>query len=343
MTSPGSTSALVVAPGGDLEVEQRAIPRPAPHEALVRIAFGGICGSDLGYWRHGAAGESRLRGPMVLGHEVSGYVEEEAADGSGPTRGTLVAVHPATSPALAPDGTTLRAGSYLGSAAHWPHTDGALAGTVAMPTHMLRVVPSHVPPQDAALAEPAAVAWHAVGQAGPLAGRRVLVVGCGPIGLLVIAVLKRAGAPTITAIDIHAEPLRRAAAIGADAALMAKDLAPHAGAFDAVFESSGTPAGLRTAIQSARRGGRVVMLGLLPPGDQPVAISTAIAAELELVGSFRFQDEISEVIDAFADGSLNVDGIVTHEFDLDDAAEAFRVASDPRASGKVLLRLTDTA
>ena len=82
--------------GGVLRIEEVPEPRPADNEAVVSVAFGGICGSDLHYWQHGAAGESILRAPMVLGHELSGTVLVSAADGSGPAAGTAVTVHPAT-------------------------------------------------------------------------------------------------------------------------------------------------------------------------------------------------------------------------------------------------------
>jgi L-idonate 5-dehydrogenase len=104
-----------------------------------------------------------------------------------------------------------------------------------------------------------------------------------------------------------------------------------------VIESSGNHRGLASAIAGATRGGTVVMVGLLPSGDQPVPIASAITRELRLVGSFRFNDEIDAVIAALADGSLVIDPIVTHVFPVDEALEAFAVASDASVSGKVLL------
>ncbi|MFP7761105.1 L-idonate 5-dehydrogenase [Marisediminicola sp. LYQ85] len=340
-----SNIAVVAHAKDDLRVDVVPVPVVAADEALVRVAFGGVCGSDLHYWTHGAAGESILRDPMVLGHEVVGTVETAAADGSGPARGTLVAVHPATPrpvegvrypedrPNLAP-GTT-----YLGSAAHRPHTEGAFARFVALPSRMLRPLPAGLSLRDAALVEPASVAWHAVSRAGDVAGRSALVIGTGPIGALVIAVLKRAGATSITAVDMHEKPLEIARALGATATIAATDVdAIAAVQADIVVESSGSWRGLASAVRGAARGGRVVMVGLLPSGEQPALVSLAITRELELVGSFRFADEIDEVIAALADGSLIVDAVVTHEFDAEDALEAFAVAADSASSGKVLLR-----
>ena len=96
ITLPASGPAVVAHGKGDLRIEDIPLTAPGPAEAIVEIAYGGICGSDLHYWLHGAAGESILKDPMVLGHEIVGTVLQQAADGSGPAAGTPVAVHPAT-------------------------------------------------------------------------------------------------------------------------------------------------------------------------------------------------------------------------------------------------------
>ncbi len=320
--------AVVAHAASDVRVETVPEPTPQPHEAVVAIAYGGICGSDLHYWTHGAAGESILREPMVLGHEVSGVVAVAAADGSGPAVGTPVTVHPAT-----PD-------SYLGSAARLPHQDGAFATRVALPTRMLRALPAGLDLRIAALAEPAAVAWHGVGQAGDVAGLRALVVGSGPIGALAVAVLRHHGAAEIVASDLHELPMRIAREVGADRTIDARDAdALAAVEADVVVESSGTLPGLATAIRSARRGGTVVMLGLQRSGDVAVPIATAITRELRLVGSFRFRDEIDDVVAALADGSLAVEPVITHVLDAADALEALGLARDASVSSKVLLHL----
>ncbi|QNE14942.1 L-idonate 5-dehydrogenase [Pseudarthrobacter sp. NBSH8] len=342
---PVSGPAVVAYAAGDLRVEEVPLGVPGPGEAVVEVAYGGICGSDLHYWLHGAAGESVLKAPMVLGHEISGTVVAAAADGTGPGVGTAVAVHPATPgpgagdvrwpagrPNLSPGCT------YLGSAARFPHTDGAFARYVNLPSRMLRALPAGVDLRTAALIEPAAVAWHAVARAGDVAGKSVLVIGCGPIGTLAVAVLKRAGAGRITAVDVHTKPLEIAAVVGADQTLQAGDTdAIAAVQADVVIESSGSHHGLASAIQGAGRGGTVVMVGLLPTGPQPVLISLAITRELDLRGSFRFTNEIDDVITALADGTLHINSVITHEYPLNHGLEAFETARNSAASGKVLL------
>ena len=328
----------------DLRVEKVVVPTPRADQAVVDIAYGGICGSDLHYWLHGAAGESILRRPMLLGHEVVGTVRIAAADGSGPAAGTPVAVHPATPGAgdgsrYPEDRPNLSPGcTYLGSAARDPHTDGAFASRVVLDSRMLRALPEGLSLRDAALIEPASVAWHAVSRAGDVRGKRVLVIGSGPIGTLIVAVLKRAGAAEIIATDMFDGPLAVASAVGAGRTILATD-ADAIAAVDAdiALESSGSHRGLASAVRGVTRGGRVVMVGLLPSGEQPALISIAITRELELVGSFRFNDEIDDVIAALADGSLQVGPVVTHEFAVEDSLRAFEVARDSAVSGKVLL------
>lgn len=340
----GAGSALVVHGVDDLRFDPVHLTEPREDEAVVEIAYGGICGSDLHYWLHGAAGESILRQPLVLGHEVVGTVKAAAANGQGPAAGTRVAVHPATpggSGARYPeDRPNLSPGcTYLGSAARYPHTQGAFSQFAVLPARMLRPLPEGLSLKTAALAEPASVAWHAVARAGDdIAGKRALVIGSGPIGCLIVAVLKRAGAAEITAVDVHEEPLAIARQVGATRTILARDAEAIAAVeADITLESSGNYRGLDSAIRGTMRGGKVVMVGLLPSGEQPVAISLAITRELDLLGSFRFNSEIDDVLGALADGSLYVDPVVTHEYPFSESLEAFHTAKDSRLSGKVLI------
>lgn len=350
---PKAGPAVVAHAAGDLRIDNIPLPPARPDQAVVEIAYGGICGSDLHYWLHGAVGESVLKAPMVLGHEIVGMVIRAAADGSGPSEGAAVAVHPATpGPGTDPgaaryphDRPNLSPGcTYLGSAARYPHTDGAFSRYANLPSRMLRVLPPGLDLRTAALIEPASVAWHAVARAGDVRGKTALVVGCGPIGTLTVAVLKRAGAARIMATDLHQKPLEIAQAVGADQVIEAGDSQALAAVeADVVIESSGSHHGLATAITATVRGGKVVMVGLLPSGPQPVLISLAITRELELLGSFRFNDEIDKVIAALGDESLFVEPVITHVFPLESALEAFVTAKNSAGSGKVLLDFSSAA
>lgn len=344
-----SNLAVVAHAADDLRVEDIGEPEPAADEAIVEVAYGGVCGSDLHYWRHGAAGASILREPMILGHELSGTVVTAAADGSGPAVGTRVAVHPLTPrgdgvtpypedrPNLAP------ASTYLGSAMHLPHTQGGFADRAALPTRMLFPLPHGLSLRRAALAEPAAVAWHAVERAGDVRGTRVAVIGSGPIGLLAAAAARHHGAREVVATDLHEHPRATARALGAqtlDARAADEIAALHA---DVVIESSGTAPGLAAAVSAARRGGTVVLVGLQRAGDAPAPLATAITRELTLTGSFRFGGEFAEVLDALADDSLDVDAVISHVFAGGQALDAFAMAGDASISAKVLLAFAGAA
>lgn len=350
LTTERTVDAVRVHTAGDLRLDRLELAVPQPHEAVVRIAYGGICGSDIHYWRHGAVGTSVLRAPMVLGHEVVGTIAQAAVDGSGPIGSTAVVVHPAQTCGVC---RWCRAGQehlcpkcrYLGSAAQWPHTDGGFATWMTVPTDRLVPVPAGLDLRRAALAEPTAIAWHAVTRAEqadgpPLRGAHVLVVGAGPIGLLVAAIARCRGAGSVTVTDLHARPLQVAARMGADRTLTVEQMAngtviPPA---DIVFESSGAPAGLTTSLRAACRGGTVVAVGQLPLADFTLPASHIVSNELTVTGSLRMGAELPMSLRFLADPDSGVEAIVSHEFALEDLTDAFKVAADPARSSKVLLR-----
>ncbi len=342
--------AVVVHAAGDLRLQRRPSPEPGRGEVAIRIRYGGICGSDLHYWRHGRVGDFALREPMVLGHEVVGTVHRLGPGTGGPQPGTPVAVHPATPCGHCPEcrsgrRTVCRDTRYLGSAARMPHVQGGFADLVVVPAEQALPLPDGLALRRAAIAEPASVAWHAAARAGDVRGRTVLVTGAGPIGSLVVAALRRAGAGRIIACDLLPEPLEIARQVGADSALSSPELAallsdPVAGfEVDVAIESSGAPPALRDCVRATRRGGRVVALGLQPPGDSPVPGAVVVSRELELVGSFRFDGELAEVLAALADGWVT-DPVVTHVLPVSQVQDAFALAADPARSGKVLLDFT---
>ena len=328
----------------DLRLDREPAPVAGPDEALVDVAYGGVCGSDLHYWRDGAVGTSVLRGPMILGHEVVGRVAVSAADGSGPTAGQAVAIHPARSCGhcqwcLSGAANLCPETRYLGSAAQWPHTDGGFADQIAVPAGRLIPLPDGLDLRRASLAEPAGIAFHALDRAeavgAPISGAHVLVVGGGPIGLLVAAVARYRGAASVTVADVQERPLQVARELGVQA-VHARDLPDLLTPPGIVIESSGTVPGLTSAIRSARPGGTVVLLGQVPAGDIPVPASLAVTRELTLTGSLRLI-EIERSVAFLADPDAVVDPIVSDVFSAEQAVEAFAVAADPARSSKVLL------
>ncbi|MFD2397833.1 alcohol dehydrogenase catalytic domain-containing protein [Prauserella oleivorans] len=231
----------------DMRLEDVAVPEPGQGEVLLRVRYVGICGSDLHYYFHGRNGENVVREPFTPGHEFSATVE---ADPSGEwPPGTPVTVHPARygTPVkgLADRPHLWPGGDYLGSAADLPHRQGAAAEYVLVEKHMLRALPDGLSLRDAALAEPLGVALHALTIAGDGCGNlgdRALVLGAGPVGLLVVAALVARGVEHVAVGDIHKPALERSRALGAhETFLVGTDDIP-ATAYPVVFECSAAPA-----------------------------------------------------------------------------------------------------
>ncbi|MFE3738153.1 L-idonate 5-dehydrogenase [Streptomyces sp. NPDC059134] len=338
--------AVVVHGAGDLRIDERPDPVPGEGEVLLALEWGGICGSDVAYWKHGASGTAALSHPLVLGHEVAGRIAATGKGVDGARVGQAVTVHPAepVGNGPLPDRIAGRTNlhpriRYFGSAAFDPHTDGGFSEYRVVRAAQIRPLPDGVDTERGALAEPLAVALHAVHRAGDIRGRTVLVNGCGPIGALVVAAARHRGAAAVIASDLSAASLAVARSMGADET---RDLGSGATLPDDVevaFEASGAPAALGPVLRATARGGTLVQVGNLPGAAVSAALGDLVTREINWVGSYRFVEEIDDALLAMRDG-LDVSPVISHRFDLDRAGEALAVAAD-RASGssKVMLRL----
>lgn len=334
--------AVVVHAAGDLRLDPVESHELGPQDAVVDVEYGGICGSDLHYVKHGAAGLSILKDPLILGHEVSGRVAALGPEVTGFEVGQAVAIHPATvcgECEFCTSGRPNLCGTvrYLGSAAYRPHTQGAFASQKIVPAGQLRAAPEGVSTRLAAVAEPVGVAIHAVNRAGSVEGKTVLVNGAGPIGVLVIAAARKAGAAKVIASDLAASSLEVARRMGADDVVNLAEggALPEA---DIVFEASGAPRAVTSVLRAVKRGGVVVQVGNLPAGTLEVSLAELVFREIDYRGTFRFVDEISTALEYLAEG-LDVEPMLTHEFPVAEAVEAFRVAGDrSTGSSKVLLK-----
>ncbi|MFC7789225.1 zinc-binding dehydrogenase [Microbacterium sp. MAHUQ-60] len=318
-------------------VREVEIPEPDAGQVRVRIDYVGVCGSDLHYYYEGANGAFQVREPLIPGHEVSGRIDFDPRGEWAP--GTAVTVHPATfgTPRddIADDPHLWPGGAYLGSASTWPHTQGGLVEQLLVAREMVRLLPAGLPVRRAVLAEPLAVALHGLGKAGDVTGRRVLVTGSGPIGLLAVAAAVGSGAE-VHATDVFAGPLRRARALGATETFDVTSQEVPGDAYDVVLECSGVAASVSTALRAVRIGGTVVQVGMVPDAPRPINIAPFIAKEVRWSGSFRFKDEIDEAVRRLA-ANPAIEDVITHEFAADDAVAAFATARDSDASGKVIV------
>ncbi|HSP24481.1 MAG TPA: L-idonate 5-dehydrogenase, partial [Saliniramus sp.] len=213
--------ACVLHAKGDIRIEEQPMAAPGPGEVLVRVGAGGICGSDLHYFQDGGFGTIRVREPIILGHEVAGRVEALGSGVSGLTIGQKVALDPSRPcnvcryclQGMQQHCLDMR---FMGSAMRMPHVQGAFRDRIVVDAMQCVPIDDALSLGEAAMAEPLAVCLHATQNAGDLFGRRVLVTGCGPIGLLCILAARRAGAVEIVATDLTDFTLDMAAANGAD-------------------------------------------------------------------------------------------------------------------------------
>lgn len=340
--------AAVVHGPHDLRVEEVPDPVCGPGQVVVAMEWGGVCGSDVAYVQTGTSGTAVLRDPLILGHEVAGRVAEVGDDVTGVEVGQRVTVHPATLVGDHVVAEELRSRTnlwpqvrYFGSAAFAPHEQGGFSTHRVVRPDQLRPLPEGVSTKEGAVAEPFGVALHAVRRAGDVRGRTVLVNGCGPIGALAVAAASAAGAAHVYAADLSEAALQIAGRLGAGTLVRVGEGEDLPTDVEVGIEASGAPRALGGVIAAVRRGGVLVQVGNLPGGEVSAALGNIVTRELDYRGSYRFVDEISEAV-ALMDGVVDVSPLMTHEFPLTEAVEAFRVAADrSTGSSKVMLRLSD--
>lgn len=332
--------ALIIHAAQDIRWEDVPDVEPGPDEVRLRIAYVGICGSDLHYYFNGANGAFVITEPLTPGHELSAVVDLDPSGEYAP--GTPVTVHPArygtSTPGIEDRPHLWPGGDYLGSASVTPHRQGAAAEYMLMDRANLRRLPESLPLVRGSLAEPLAVSLHAVTIAGDVTGKRCLVLGAGPIGLLAVAALLHRGAASVEVTDVHAEPLERAKDLGAERTILVGAEAPDPNAYDVVLECSGAPVSLSSAVKAVRPAGIIVQVAILPDTEIPVNLAALVAKEIQLRGTQRFDGEIDEAIELLA-SDPRFDAVISHTVPAAEAVDAFATAKDSSRSAKVLLEL----
>lgn len=317
----------------DLRLGEKPEPEKSGDEVLIRVGGVGVCGSDLHYYREGGIGPALIREPFVPGHEFAGWVVEDRPD-LGLHSGQLVAVDPARPCGrcewcerghinLCPNV------EFLGA----PPYHGAMTENIAVRPEQIFALPAGFTISQAVMLEPLGVAVHALDLAGPPLLETVAILGCGPIGLCLLQLVRLAGADRVYAIDPVAYRAQAAKRLGADEV---------AGDFDAVrrwtdgrgvdlvLEATNSPDGFQHATETVRIGGRIVLVGI-PDGDR-YTLGAALARRkgLSIKLARRMGHVYPRAIKLIAEGRVDVDSIVTHRFGLEDAATAFALQSDCR-------------
>jgi L-iditol 2-dehydrogenase len=315
---------------GDFRLHDEPIPSPDYNEVLIRVKAVGICGSDIHWVADGTTGETSLETPLVLGHEFGGVVEGGNLDG------LRVAVDPQVpcdtceyclqgNPNLCPDHDF---------AGHPPH-DGALREYMAWPMKAVVPIPDSISDEDAAVLEPLGVAIHTVDLGHVKPGMAVGVYGCGPIGLLAIQVARAAGASEIIATDILPHRLDAAKAMGADRVYLASPLGgertpiltdTHREGVDVALEVAGENAAVETAIETVKPGGRVVLCGIPTVNEISFKASSARRKGLSIMMVRRMKHVYPRAIRMVEAGQVDVRSVVSHQFSLEQAVQAFELA-----------------
>ena len=323
---------------GDLRIQGEPPPAVGAGEILLRITAVGLCGSDLHWYAEGAIGDARISRPLVLGHEVAAVIA------GGPRQGTRVALDPADPCRVC---VVCRGGheelcDAMRFAGHGS-TDGGLRELMSWPERLLHPVPDSIGDGETALLEPLGVALHAIDLGAVAAGIRVAVVGCGPIGLLVIGALRAAGIDDVVATDLLDQRVEAARRMGARMAWLADpgpdaempDPIPEA---DVVFDCAGDEAAVDAAIRLAAPAGRVVLVGI--PGDDRTTFQASPARRkgLTLVLCRRMTAaDLDRAIVLAAAGRIDLSSLITDRFTLEDAPLAF-VALAGRRGLKVVVQ-----
>lgn len=329
----------------DIRIEQRELTY-TDNDIVVKVEAGGICGSDIHYYQEGHAGLSVLKHPMVIGHEFAGIIKK-APTNSKLKIGQKVAINPSqpcNSCQFCLEGKQNECPNmrFMGSAQFNPHVHGGFSEYIVVSEAQCFPYNDNIPAQVMAFAEPTTVAIHAINIAGSLVGKKVLVMGAGPIGGLIIAAAKASGAVEIVASDISERCQKIALDMGADHAIsplnksVFDEYSKNKGYFDVTFEACGAASAIESTVAVTRANGVVVQVGM---GASPVQYPVAqmLAKELCWKGSFRFINEFGIAVKWLEKGLINPRPLISSEFSYKDIEEALITATDKNISSKVIV------
>lgn len=334
--STDNLTALLYKPK-DLRLVQTPIPTINDDEVLLRMDCVGICGSDVHYWESGACGHFFMKEPMIMGHEASGVVAKVGSKVKNLKAGDRVAIEP---------GVPCRYCEFCKTGRYHLCPDMVFCATPPVHGNLARYykhaadfcykLPDHVSMEEGALLEPLAVGVHACRKGGVGAGQTVLVLGAGPIGLLIMLTAKAMGATRVLITDILESRLEFARKMGADETLLVSRDSNEGevvrsihellgGHPDVSFDASGAQATVRLSLLATKSGGVAVLVGM-GAVETTVPLAGALAREVDIRGIFRYVNEYPIALSMVASGKVNVKPLVTHHFALEDTLEAYEVA-----------------
>ena len=312
---------------GDIQTVEMPVPMPGPGEVLVRVLAAGLCGTD----RHLFLGEFPCTPPVTLGHEFCGTVTA-LGDGADPgLLGRLVSCDPNIACGRCAPCHAGRVNLCTALQAVGVHRDGGFADYVAFPAHRAFVLPDGLDPRHGAFCEPLACCLHGIDIGAPVPGERAIILGGGVIGLLTLQLARAAGAETLL-VTRQAAKRDLALSLGADAvAATPQDaLAAWPGGADLVLECAGVAETVAAAPRLAQRGGRVVLLGVLPAGAtvafEPLDL---LVREIALRPAFLNPFTQSRAVALIASHRIEVDRLISRTIALADLPDAIRAPARP--------------
>ena len=323
---------------GDVRLDPRDPPKAGDNDVIVKVKACGICGSDLSYIKHG--GINRKEGGVTpIGHEAAGEVIAVGKAVEGVQIGQRVVINP------------MQTSTFIGSGGpEGAFTDEVLVGDAKVGDSLLPI-PDDLPFEVAALAEPMAVALHGVNRAQVKPGDKVVVFGCGPIGLAMVLWLVDRGVTDVVALDLAPERLERAKALGARvvvnpakedvrAALIAahgtaRVFGREAAGTDAYIDAAGGPTIINDVIKMAKQHAKlVVTAAYMKPVE--VNFSAMLTTEMSITTAVGYPDEMPEVVAALPRLREKAASLISHRYGFDDVIEALGVAGTPQ-SAKVMI------
>jgi L-iditol 2-dehydrogenase len=347
----GKMKVAVMTGIGQMGFEERDIPTPKDDEVLVKLEYVGICGSDLHYYESGAIGDFVVKPPFVLGHEPGGTVIEVGKNVKHLKVGDRVALEPGKTCGhcefcktgrynLCPDVVFFAT----------PPVDGVFQEYVAHEADLCFKLPDNVSTMEGALIEPLAVGFHAAMQGGAKAGQTAVVTGSGCIGLVSMMALKYMGVSKVYVVDVIEKRLQKALELGADGVINGSTsdtveeimkLTDGKGC-DLVIETAGTQITTVQAMRMTKKGATIVLVGYSASGEMTLPISMALDKELTFKTVFRYRHIYPMAIDAVASGKINLKGIVTNTFTLDEADKAMDYSVHNKADVvKAVIKICD--
>ena len=337
----GYTKSLLVA-ARDVRVEQAQMPDAiAPDAMRLRLATASICGTDMHYFRHFANAGFFLDCPVTLGHEACAHVEH--ANGHDFAVGELVAINPVIECGVCDKCATGDINMcpdkrFPGSATTRPHIDGFFRDRFDFPARCCRHVKAGVKPDHLTFAEPLACALHAVNRAGVASGHKVLVTGCGPMGLLATVGAHARGAE-VDVTDLKPEAIDAARAVGARTGRVIgrDDMSKLANRYDVVIEASGSPHAYNQALDAVRKQGVISVLSLIQPSEVPVNLHLNALKEVTSVGSILFTREFDDAVALIEGGTVDFEAIIGGRYPVSETQAACALMADGHAVGKVLI------